>query len=1164
VSAPVPFDADYTLDDKYTRERGSVYITGVQALVRLPLMQRQRDLAAGLDTAGFISGYRGSPLGTYDLALWQAKDMLERHHVRFEPGVNEDLAATAVWGTQLVGNVGSPKYDGVFGIWYGKGPGVDRSCDALKHGNYGGTTPTGGVLALCGDDPGAKSSSIAHQSEQALVHMAMPMLNPSNVQDYLDLGLYGWAMSRYAGTWTGFKCLTDTVESAGSVDVGPERVQVVIPDFEMPTGARAGNPVAAEDAVYRYRLPAVQAFVRANGLDRVAIDSGKRRRLGIVTTGKAYLDVRQALDSMGLTEARCAEIGLSLYKVALVWPLEPENLRRFAGGLDHLLVVEEKRSFLEEQLVSALYNLSERPVVEGKTTKEGAPLVPQTGELSPAAVEAALRQWIGSSAPDAVAGLRPKPKLREVTGGTSLTRMPSFCSGCPHNTSTLVPEGSVAGGGIGCHGMSSWMPSRKTVLFTHMGGEGANWVGISPFTEMDHIFQNLGDGTYFHSGLLAIRANVAAGTNITYKVLANGAVAMTGGQPIEGESIDGAVTTPEIVAQLAAEGVKKIAVVSNEPDKYASGSFPSDVEVYHRDQLDAVQRQMREIPGVTGIVYDQTCAAEARRLRKRKEFPEPDKRIVINEAVCEGCGDCSVQSNCISIEPIETEFGRKRRINQSSCNKDFSCLKGYCPSFVSVIGGTIKKAANQAQDTGGDDLFASLPLPEVADVTEPFNVLVTGIGGTGVITVGALLGMAAHLEGKGCSVLDVTGLAQKNGPVTSHVRIAAKADDIHASRIASGGADLVIGCDIVVASNPENLAKLSPERSTPVVNSHVTPTSDFASDPDLDLSSAGMEEAIAAGSSPGAASFIDGTGLATALLGDAIYTNPFLMGFAFQKGRLPVGLGALTRAIELNGRAVEANKRAFLWGRLAAHDLEAVGKAAGVGIRESQQVEKAETLDDLVAHRVAFLTKYQDAKYAERYRALVEKVKERERSLGVGGEQLAMAVARYYSKVLAYKDEYEVARLFTDGSFQRQIESEFEGEYELVWNAAPPSLPLIDFLVNRRDARTGRTRKIQFGAWMFKVLGVMAKLKFLRGTAFDFFGRDAHRKLERQLITEYETTTAEILEGLSKDNLDVAVQIASIPEHVRGFDTVKEEQLAAARGKQTELFDAFRRSAPSA
>ncbi len=1160
MSAPSPaFDAAYSLDDRYARTSGRIYITGVQALVRLPMMQRQRDLAAGLNTAGFISGYRGSPLGTYDLALWQAKEWLERHQVHFEPGVNEDLAATAVWGSQLVHQTGNAKYDGVFGIWYGKGPGVDRSCDALKHGNYAGAAPHGGVLALCGDDPGAKSSSIAHQSEQALVHMGMPMFNPSSVQDYLDFGLYGWAMSRFSGCWTGMKCLTDTVESSASVEVSPERVQVVLPEFELPAEMRAGSPVAAEAGLYHYRLPAARAFVRANGLDRVAVDS-PRRRLGIVTTGKAYLDVRQALDALGIDGERAAEIGLRVYKVAMTWPLEPEGAREFAEGLEEILVVEEKRGLVEEQLTALLYNQERRPRIVGKRDLDGRPLVPDTGELSPGAVEDVIRGWLSRGAPELASSLQRGQRVElPVHGqGGGLMRMPSFCSGCPHNSSTVVPDGSIAGGGIGCHGMSSWMPSRRTVFFTHMGGEGANWVGVAPFTETEHIFQNIGDGTYFHSGLLAIRQNITAGTNITYKVLVNGAVAMTGGQPIEGEPIDGEITCPEIAAQLRAEGVQRISVVSNDIDKYPRGVFPEGTTIHHRDEILKLQRELREVKGVSALIYDQTCAAEARRLRKRGELPEPDRRVVINEAVCEGCGDCSVQSNCISIEPVETEMGRKRRINQSSCNKDYSCLKGYCPSFVTLTGAQLRRSAQESADTGDDERFADLPMPQIVDPEQPFNMLVTGIGGSGVVTVGALLGMAAHLEGKGCSVLDVTGLAQKNGPVTSHVRIARDPGALHATRIASGACDLLLGCDIIVSTSPENLGKLSASRTTAIVNSHVAPTSDFANDPDLDLSTSGMEDAIRQGAGDDS-HFVNAARLATALLGDAIYTNPFLMGFAFQLGRLPVGYGAVMRAIELNGRAVEANRRAFQWGRLAAHDLPAVEEAARPALRGGQaaRFERLDRLEDIVGHRSALLVDYQNEAYSRRYRERVERVAQREREVTGEPGELAKAVARYYAKLMAYKDEYEIGRLWSGTAFQEQLDAEFEGDYRVQVHLAPQ-------LFFPRDPDTGRARKYALGIWAIRALGLLSKLKFLRGTVLDVFGWTAHRRRERELIGEYEHTVDELIDGLSKDNLDLAVEIASLPEHIRGFDTVKDRHLEETQGKREELLAAFRLRAPAA
>jgi len=1145
------FDSSYELEHRYTRPSGRVFLTGVQALVRLPMLQRERDAAAGLETAGFISGYRGSPLGTYDLALWEAREHLERHRVRFVPGVNEDLAATAVWGSQQANLLPGARYDGVFGIWYGKGPGVDRSCDALKHGNYAGSSPRGGVLALTGDDPGAKSSSIAHQSEYALVHCGIPVLFPSNVQEYLDFGLLGFALSRYSGAWVGMKCLTDTVDSGGSVSVGPDRLRIVEPaDFTRPEGLHIGwgnLPIAVEQRLYQQRLPAAQAFARANGIDRVVFDS-PRRRLGIATAGKAYLDVRQALDELGVDPERAAEHGIALYKVGMTWPLEPQGARSFCEGLEEVLVVEEKRPLIEEQLARVLYDSPRRPRLLGKTDEAGAPLVPAVGELSPPLVARALRSWLERCAPGLVTRAAPRTLIDQGAAGGGLVRLPSFCSGCPHNTSTVVPDGSLALGGIGCHGMAVWLPERRTLAVTHMGGEGANWIGQAPFTETPHIFQNLGDGTYFHSGLLAIRACVTAGVNITYKILVNGAVAMTGGQPIEGEPIEGAVTAPEIARQLAAEGVRRIAVVSDDIAKYDRSGFPPGATIHHRDELDSVQRELREHTGVSALVYDQTCAAEARRLRKRGEFPDPDRRIVINELVCEGCGDCSVQSNCISIEPIETELGRKRRINQSSCNKDYSCVKGYCPSFVSVRGGRVRRAAGGV-DADVEALLAGVPEPLAADTQRPFDVLVGGIGGTGVVTVGALLGMAAHLEGKGVSTLDVTGLAQKNGPVTSHVRVADDPEALFASRIAEGRADLVLGCDIVVSSGADALSKMSKDPTTAVVNTHVAPTSAFARHPDLDLSPRGMQAEISkAAEEP---HFVDATRLATALLGDALGANLFLLGYALQRGRLPVGLPALHRAIELNARSVEMNKRALAWGRLAAHDLAAVEKAARPALRASQTGEPARTLEELVERRAAFLVDYQGEKLSRRYRALVDRVARREREAVPGREGLAFAVARYYAKLLAYKDEYEVARLYTNGEFVRQLEAEFEGDYRLELHLAPP------WSLNPRDRATGRHRKWTLGPWMFPVLRLLARGRFLRGTPFDPFGWTAHRRLERRLIRDYETRVEELLAGLSPESFDLAVEIANIPEHIRGFDTVKEEQLAQAREKEAELLASF-------
>jgi indolepyruvate ferredoxin oxidoreductase len=1164
--SPPAFDASYALADRYATQSGRVFLTGNQALVRLSLMQKRRDQLAGLNTAGFISGYRGSPLGVFDMNLWQAKTLLEENDIHFEPGLNEDLAATAVWGSQQATLLEGPKFDGVFGMWYGKGPGVDRACDALKHANYAGTSANGGVLALMGDDPGAKSSSIAHQSEPAMIHCGIPILNPSSVQDYLDFGLYGWALSRYAGTWVGFKCLTDTVESSGSVSVSPDRVQIIHPtDFEMPPGglhvAWGNMPLEVESRLFEQRLVAVRAFVRANDIDRVELES-KQRRLGIVTTGKAYGDLRQALEDIGLDDAKALALGISIYKVGMPWPLEPDGLRRFASGFENLLILEEKKPIMEEQIAGLLFNLSERPRLWGKEDLAGRTLVPSVGELTPEVVAQVLRRWIADyviDAPDASlwqAAIRPEPEpIAEAGLEGGLMRLPSFCSGCPHNRSTVVPEGSIALGGIGCHGMAVWLPDRRTLAVNQMGGEGANWIGQSPFTGVEHIFQNMGDGTYFHSGLLAIRAAIAAKVNMTYKILVNGAVAMTGGQPIEGEEMAGEITTPEIARQLAGEGIRRIVVLSDDIEKYSSNVFPPGVTIHHRNEIDRVQKELRNYKGVSALLYDQTCAAEARRLRKRGEFPDPDRRVVINELVCEGCGDCSVQSNCISIEPVETDFGRKRTINQSSCNKDYSCLEGYCPSFATIIGGKMKEAAGPigVSDGAEGSLFADLPNAEVAPLDRPFNVFVAGIGGTGVITVGALIGMAAHLEGKGVTLLDVTGLAQKNGAVASHIRIAMDPAELHSTRISVGAADLALGCDIVVATGQDGLQKLSSGRTQAIINTHVAPVSDFATSPDLDFSSSKMESVLENVVGQEAVDFLDATGLATALLGDAIGANFLLVGYALQKGLVPVGLPALERAIELNGRSVEMNKRALAWGRLAAHDRDRVDAFVVSRTSASSETTTSATLGEMIERRAAFLTDYQDENYASGYASLVEKVASVEQGIGVEGQRLARAVARYYFKLLAVKDEYEVMRLWAGDAFRQQLENEFEGDYTVRVHLAPQ-------MFFPRDPDTGRARKLSIGPRLMTLMKGLRHLKRIRHTVLDVFNRPAHRRREWALAGAYAETIDELLDGLSAANLDLAVQIAEIPEHIRGFDSVKDVQIAEAKEEEAKLVARFRTS----
>jgi indolepyruvate ferredoxin oxidoreductase len=1156
--------AQVSLDDKYTLEKGRVFLTGTQALIRLMFLQRERDLRAGLNTAGYISGYRGSPLGGLDQALWRAKKHLESHHVKFQPGVNEDLAATALWGTQQVGMFPGARYDGVFGMWYGKGPGVDRCGDVFKHANSAGTSKHGGVLVLAGDDHAAKSSTLAHQSEHILKACCIPVLNPSNVQDYLDFGLHGFAISRYSGCWVGFKCVTDVVESGASVVVDPERVRVKLPaDFAMPQGGLnirwPDGFLEQETRLLDYKVYAALAYVRANGLDRIVWDSPKAR-LGIVTTGKSFGDTMQALADLGIDERVARDIGLRVYKVAMSWPLEPQGARRFAQGLEEILVVEEKRQLIEYQIKEELYTWEagkRAPRVVGKfddngewSRAEGQPagtwLLPAHYEQNPAIVARAiatrmekigLAAQLGSQFRERLAFLDAKEKALARPRVTAI-RQPYFCSGCPHNTSTRVPEGSRATAGIGCHFMAVWM-DRRTSTFTHMGAEGAPWIGQAPFTDEKHIFANLGDGTYFHSGLLAIRAAVAAKVSMTYKILYNDAVAMTGGQ-----MHDGPLDPAMISRQIAAEGVKPIVIVTDEPQKYPAGTnWAPGVTIRHRDELDEVQRWLREQPGVSALIYDQTCASEKRRRRKRNAYPDPARRAVINEMVCEGCGDCSTKSNCLSVEPLETEFGRKRTINQSTCNKDFSCVKGFCPSFVTVEGGQLKKGKSGGRAAAED--FPALAEATPAALDKPCGVLVTGIGGTGVITIGQILGMAAHLEGKGVSVLDMSGLAQKYGAVMSHVKIAASAAEVNVARLGTGDARLVIGCDLVVTASGDALDKMSAGRTRALVNATTSPTAAFVKNPDWQLPGSNLQQDISEACGGRDAEFVPAAELATALMGDSIATNMFMLGYAWQKGWVPLERAAIERAIELNGVAVDFNMKSFLWGRRAAVDLERVRRIAMPAEVIPIEQHLSRSLEELVERRAQFLTGYQDAAYAARYRALVERVRKAEAER-TGGTKLAEAVARYYAKLLAYKDEYEVARLYTDGAFTKKIEGMFEGDYKVKFHLAPP-------LLAKPDPRTGEPKKMQFGPWMMLPFRMLAKLRFLRGTALDVFGRTEERRMERALIAEYEKAVETLLAGLARENHALAVEIASLPETIRGFGHIKAKSVEAARARQAEL-----------
>src|SRR5687767_1342057 len=1155
----------FSLEDKYTLGSGTVFLTGMQALVRLMMLQRERDERAGLNTAGFVSGYRGSPLGGLDQALWRARAHLERSHVKFQPGLNEDLAATAIWGTQQLNLFPGAKYDGVFSMWYGKGPGVDRCGDVFKHANAAGTSRHGGVLVLAGDDHGAKSSTLPHQSEHIFKACLIPVLNPSNVQDYLDLGLHGFAMSRYSGCWVAFKCVTDIVESGASVVVDPNRVAVRAPsDFSLPPDGlniRWPDGILEQEArILDWKVYAALAYARANGLDKIIWDSPKAR-FGIVTTGKSFGDTMQALADLGITEEVARHIGLRVYKVAMSWPLEPQGARRFADGLEEILVVEEKRQLIEYQIKEELYNWKEgvrAPRVVGKfddsgewSRSAGQPagtwLLPAHYEHSPAMVARAIAQRLeklgmtsslGSQFKERLAFLDFKEKVLAKPRVTAI-RQPYFCSGCPHNTSTRVPEGSRATAGIGCHFMAVWM-DRKTSTFTHMGAEGAPWIGQAPFTDEEHIFANIGDGTYFHSGLLSIRAAVAAKVSMTYKILYNDAVAMTGGQHHDGP-LDPAI----ISRQIAAEGVKPIVVVTDEPDKYPRGTeWAPGVTVRHRDELDAVQRELREIQGVSALIYDQTCASEKRRRRKRNEFPDPAKRVVINEMVCEGCGDCSVKSNCLSVEPLETEYGRKRQINQSSCNKDYSCVKGFCPSFVTVEGGQLKKGRKAAK---GTDDFPQLDDPALPPLSSSYGILVTGIGGTGVITIGQIIGMAAHLEGKGVSVLDMSGLAQKYGAVMSHVQVAPSPEAIHATRLDTGGAHLVLGCDLVVSASTESIAKMGPARTRALVNATVTPTAEFVKNPNWQLPGSDLQADIRGSSH--SADFVAATELATALMGDAIATNMFMLGYAYQKGWLPLSGASLERAIELNGVAVEFNKKSFVWGRRAAVDLQRVWRIATPAdvIPIGQHLSR--NLDEAIERRARFLADYQNRKYAKRYEELVQRVRRVEHDR-TGSSKLAEAVARAYHRLLAYKDEYEVARLHANGDLEHKVAGMFEGDYKMVFHLAPPLLARVDPL-------TGEPRKIAFGSWIMPAFRFLKMFRFLRGTPFDPFGHTEERRMERALIREYEELVERLILGLTPQNHALAVQIAALPEEMRGFGHIKRRNVQAARKKLDELLARF-------
>ncbi|MGL5362100.1 MAG: indolepyruvate ferredoxin oxidoreductase family protein [Bosea sp. (in: a-proteobacteria)] len=1155
----VPALRPVSLDDKYDLGKRHVFLTGTQAVVRLLMTQHLRDQQAGLNTAGFVSGYRGSPLGGLDTQLLRAKRQLTDAQVLFQPGLNEDLAATAIWGAQQAEVNGEGKYDGVFGLWYGKGPGVDRTGDVFRHANMAGTSKHGGVICLMGDDHTAESSTNAHQTEFVFVDRMMPILNPAGVQEILDYGLHGFAMSRYAGVWVGLKCVKDNIESTCSVDAATDRVTIKIPTDNVlpPGGLSIRNELDFLDQEKRLHIDkraAMLAYVRANKLNPIITSGGKKPKLGIVTVGKSYLDVRQAMDDLGIDEVRANELGLRVWKVACPWPMDPSEIKSFADGLDMIMVVEEKRSLIEVQVREELYGSKKPPVLVGKKDETGEWLFPVHGALDPNDIALAIGARL--------MGLKQDKKLQDAVERIATIqgrldevkeiakRTPYFCSGCPHNSSTKVPEGMRASAGIGCHFMSLWM-DRKTEGFTQMGGEGANWIGEAPFSKRGHIFQNLGDGTYTHSGSLAIRWAVASGVNVTYKLLYNDAVAMTGGQQAEG-----GLSASQMALQIAAEGVTRVALVSDEPYKYPSGTiWPPGTTFHHRDDLDLVQRELATVPGVSLLLYDQTCATEKRRRRKRGTYPDPDKRIIINELVCEGCGDCGVKSNCVSVQPLETEYGRKRQIDQSNCNKDFSCVNGFCPSFVTVHGARPKKQKRQTVDASvlGAD---ALPEPVVPVLDRNFAIIVTGVGGTGVVTIGAILGMAAHLENKGCGMIDMAGLAQKGGAVFSHVRLAPRPEDIHAIRVSGGQASLVLGCDLTVTGAKKVLTAVSKGNTAIVVNTAESLPGDFTRDADFSLPIERLKRSIATAAGRDNTWMLDASAAAMAFLGNAIAGNMLMLGYAWQLGRVPLSRASLRRAIELNGEAVPMNLEAFELGRRAAHDPDALAKVLAQTKAPTEIRNLSQSLDEMVTRRVRHLTEYQNAAYGQRYLDQVNAVRAAETRIKPGQAALAETVARYLFKLMAYKDEYEVARLYTDGSFAKQLASTFEptgadgAPIRLEFNLAPP-------LMGRKNA-DGTPRKTAFGPWMMTGFRLLARLRSLRGTKLDVFGYTHERQMERKLITDYEATLREILASLSAQNHALAVGLAAIPEKIRGYGHVKERHFTAAKAEEAALLAQFR------
>ncbi|MCT8159420.1 indolepyruvate ferredoxin oxidoreductase family protein [Pseudoruegeria sp. SHC-113] len=1138
MNAPVK-RLDMTLEDRLNQQEGWVYMTGMQALVRLPIQQIRRDRAAGMNTGGYISGYRGSPVGTYDMTLQQAAAALKEHNVVFQPGVNEDLAATATWGAQQVGLFPGATVEGVFSIWYGKAPGMDRSMDPLRHANLAGTNPKGGTLLLVGDDHGAKSSTLACYSDLNFASLGMPLLAPANAQDVLDFGLHGIAMSRYSGTLTGLKLVTDVVEGGGSVHVGPESPAITMPeDTGVDTGIKPFVPMLEQERIlWDVKLKKVMAYARANGLNQVS--GAAKAKIGIVAAGKAWQDLNQALAGMSYADGRIGATEVKLMKVGMVWPLDPDAMRAFARGLDTLIVVEEKRPLLEDQIRAALYGSDAAPRIIGKAfagsaySAAGADTAfPAYGEIDPNLITRVIARAAGEADPASNIALPNQSGEPPQLGAGGVIRPPSFCAGCPHGRSTQVIEGSRALAGIGCHTMAMLRNPVQTNSVSHMGGEGVMWLGQFPFTREEHVFANMGDGTYFHSGLLAIRAAVAAKAPITYKLLHNGFVSMTGGQGHDGE-----VSPESMVAQLRAEGVERIALVADEPENYTGKDLGTGVTLHERGELESVQRDLRGFPGVSVLIYDQPCATERRRLRKRGKWADPDKRAFINPAVCEGCGDCSTVSACMAIEPLETEYGRKRQINQSSCNKDFSCVEGFCPSFVTVRGATPRKA-----QTGGKAVDAShLPSPAIPVVEGSWSILVSGIGGAGVVTVGQTLAVAAHADGYYSSNLDITGLAQKYGAVHSHIKIAASPAQMRATRIAMGEADALIGCDLVVAAGDEALSRLNVGAAVAVTDTTVVPTSAFSANPDWQLNGAEQVERLTRLLGTRAQA-MDAQALAEAVMGDRVFANMVLMGAAWQQGGIPLSLAAIHRAIELNGVAVAANLKAFDLGRIAQAEPEAAAALMGKGAPVDLAAHREVPLADLIQRRTVDLTAYQDAAFAARYTAMLDKVQ----AAGLP-EAAIRAVAKGYYKLMAVKDEWEVARLYTRPAFRAELDAAFDGEKELTFyfGAWP---------FGGTDPKTGNPVKGAVkGRTALRAFALLNRLRRLRGTRFDPFRNSEEARLGRDLLALYEDDIAFALSHWSPASAETLSELLDLPEHIRGYGHVRARHAEAAAKRRAEL-----------